>query len=148
MSDKLPPLLTDPENATSFAVMVTAIEEEIEVETALVTLPVPSVVIVTLLEPVALALRLTAPLEPDDVCNINVLADTVLDVVMVPLAVSVRLPKVDVIFPEVPIVAEAPVVVTEKLPPTVEAPSVTAPALVMVAVPGLPVLAVKILAAV
>lgn len=149
ISDTVPEALTVPEKATSFAVMVMVLLDDVRaVETALVTLPVPSVVMVTPDVPEALLLSVTAPLEPDDVCNTNVLPDRALDAVMLPLAVNVRLPLVDVIAAEVPMLAEAPVVVTEKLPPTVEAASVTAPALVIVAVPGLPVFAVSPVAAV
>jgi len=53
-----------------------------------------------------------------------------------------------VMAPEVPMLAEAPVVVTEKLPPTVDVPRVTAPALEMSAVPAPPVLAVSVVAAI
>ena len=50
---------------------------------------------------------------------------------MVPLAISVRVPLLEVTVPDVPMLAEAPVVVTEKLPPTADVLKVVAPALVM-----------------
>lgn len=141
---RLFPALTDPEKLTSLAVIVIgAFVVDIEVEPALVTLPVPLVVMVTPVVPVALALSATAPFEPDDVCSTNELPDRVLDVVMVPLPVNVRMPLVEVMAPDVPMVAEAPVVVMEKLPPTVDVLIVTAPLLTMLAVPGLPVLALS-----
>ena len=65
------PPLTVPEKATSLAVMVTEVTKlEMEVEAALVTLPVPSVVM-AILPPVALALRVMSPLEPEEVCSIK-----------------------------------------------------------------------------
>lgn len=139
------PALTVPEKETSLAVMVIAeLVLEIEVEPALVTLPVPSVVIVTPVVPVALALRAIEPLEPDEVCNTSELPEKAFEAVMVPLAVRVKVPLVDVMLPEVPIVAEALVVVIEKLPPTVDVPSVTAPVLLTSAVAEPPALAVRI----
>lgn len=126
--------VSDPENVMSLAVMVvTPPDVEMEVEAAFVTLPVPSVVMFTLPEKlVTLAFNTIFPLEPDDVCNVTpVELESVLEAVMLPLAVSVRVPVVAVITPEVPILAEAPVVVTEKLLPTVDVPRVTAPVLVM-----------------
>lgn len=122
--------------------------EDMEVAPALVTLPVPSVAIVTPLVPVASALSTMPPLEPEDVCNIKELLDKALDAVMVPLAVSVSIPLVDVTAPDVPMVAEAPVVVMEKVLPTVDVPIMTAPALLTSAVPGLPELTVIVEAAV
>lgn len=68
--------------------------------------------------------------------------------VIVPLPVRVSVPFVEVTVPEVPIVADAPVVVMDKLPPTEDVPIKTAPALLMSAVPGLPVLALTVEAAV
>lgn len=143
------PALTEPEKETSFAVMeMGELVDEIEVEPALVTLPVPSVVMVTPVVPIAFAFRVIAPFEPDDVCRIKELPETRLEVVIVPLPVRVSIPLVEEMAPDVPIVAEAPVVVMEKLPPTVEVPSVTAPAFVIKAMPGFPVLALRIVAAV
>ena len=120
-----------PENATSLAVMVTAeLVVLMDLVEALVTLPVPSVVIVTPVVPVTFWLSVTEPLEPEDVVKTTALPEMLLEVVMVPLAVSVSVPLVEVIRPLVPRVAEPPVVVTEKSPPTEEAASVSAPAFV------------------
>lgn len=111
----------------------------------LVKSPVPVAVMVTLLVTVVLLLRVMLPfvavLSTD-----SWLAEMGLPAVMLPLAVSVSVPLVEARAPLVPIFADAPVVVIEKLPPTVEAPNVTAPALDTVAVPGLPVLVVKVVA--
>lgn len=68
--------------------------------------------------------------------------------VIFPLAVKVRVPLVETSVPDVPILAEAPVVVTEKLPPTVDVPRVTAPVFVIKAVLVPPVLTVRLEAAV
>lgn len=142
------PAFIVPANATSLAVIVIAeLVEDIAVDTALVTLPEPSVVMVTPVVPVTLALRVTAPFEPDDVTRDNAFPDRTLEAVSVPLAARLKVPLLDVIAPDVPSVAEAPVVVNEKLPPTVDVPSVSAPALVTSAVPGLPVLTVNTVAA-
>lgn len=123
------PALTVPENATSFAVIVMAeLVLEMEVEPALVTLPVPSVVIVTPLVPVALALRVMEPLEPEDVCNTNELPEKACEAVIVPLAVRVSVPLVDVITPVVPMLADAPVVVMERSLPTIDVSIIVAPA--------------------
>lgn len=148
----LKPPTSVPENATSLAVIVMLLLE-ICVETALVTLPVPSVVMFILpLFAVALALTAMVPLEPEEVVSVRVLpvdpAMRVLEIVMLPLAVRDMLPRVVVIAPEVPKLAEAPVVVIDKLVPTVEVPRVTAPAFVISAVAGLPLLTVRMLAAV
>lgn len=138
------PALT-PVKETSLAVMVMGeLVDEIDVAPLFVTLPVPSVVIVTPLVPVALALSVTAPLDPDDVCNTSVLPEKALEAVILPLAIKVNVPLVEVMVPEVPMLAEAPVVVSEKLPPTVEAPRVTAPALETSAVPAPPLLMVRV----
>lgn len=142
---------TEPEKATSLAVMVTGPDPDVlmPVETALVTLPVPSVVMVTPPPlPVTWSLSVIDPFDPDEVCRTTVAPPIELDVVMEPLAIRVNAPLPEFTIPDVPMVAEAPVVVTEKLPPTDDVPIVTAPVLVMVAVPGLPVLAVRIFAAV
>jgi hypothetical protein len=145
----LVPELTLPEKETSLAVIVIAeLVVDIEVEPAFVTLPVPLVVNVTPVVPVAFALRFIAPLEPEDVLSISALPDRAWEVVMVPLPVSVRVPLVEATAPDVPTLADAPVVVTEKSPPTVEVPIVTAPVLEISAVPEPPVLAVTIVAAV
>jgi len=93
-------------------------------------------------------LRVTEPLEPDEVVSTNALPEMLFDVVIEPLAVSVKVPLVEVTAPLVPIVAVPPVVVTEKLPPTVDAPMVTAPALLISAVALPPELAVIVVAAV
>ncbi len=123
----LVPALTVPEKATSLAVMkIAEFVEEIDVEPALVTLPVPSVLIVTPRVPVALALSAMAPFEPSDVCKVSELPDSALLAVILPLATSVKEPVLDVIAPEVPMLPVAPIVVTEKLPLTVEAARVTA----------------------
>lgn len=145
----LVPALTVPEKATSFAVMVTAeLVLEMDVEPAFVTLPVPSVVIVTPVVPVALAFRVIAPLEPEDVWSTNALPERALEAVMVPLPVRVSMPLVEVMDPDVPMVAEAPVVVTEKLPPIVDVPMSKAPVLLISAVAEPPVFAVRVPAAV
>lgn len=126
------PALTVPEKVTSLAVMVIIWlpVDEIEVETALVTLPVPSVVMSTLTTLVALALRIMLPFDPEDVCNATpVDPERVLDAVIVPLPVRVRIPPA-VTTPVVPIVADAPVVVMERLPPTMDVSMIVAPALV------------------
>ncbi len=145
----LVPALTAPEKLISLAVIEIAelVVDRVPVA-PLVTLPVPSVVIVTPLVPVAELLMTIAALEPDDVCSTNVLPEMALEVVIVPVAVRVRVPLVEVTVPDVPMVAEAPVVVMEKAPPTLEVPIVTAPALLTSAVPGLPALAVMVVAAV
>ncbi len=140
----LVPALTVPEKATSFAVMVMAeLVLEMDVEPALVTLPVPSVVIVTPVVPVAFAFRVIAPLDPEEVCNTKELPERALDAVMVPLAVSVSVPLVDVTAPVVPMVAEVPVVVMERLPPTIDVSIIVLPALVTKPAPLPPVLTLK-----
>lgn len=138
------PALIVPEKATSLAVIVIgAFVEVIDLEAALVTLPVPSAVIVTPVVPETLWLSVTEPLEPDEVCNATELPDTVrgLKTVILPLAVNVTVPLVDVTLPMMLRSADAPVVATEKLPPTDEVIMPTAPALLIYATPGLPVLA-------
>ena len=75
-------------------------------------------------------MRVIEPLLPDDVVSTRTLPEMSLDVVIVPLPISVRVPLVDVTAPDVAMVAEPPVVVIEKSPPTVEAARVTAPLLV------------------
>lgn len=141
----LVPASTAPEKLMSLAVieMAELVVDKLPVA-PLVTLPVPSAVIVIPLVPVAELLMIIAPLEPDDVCSTNVVPEMALDVVTVPLPVRVRAPLVEVRVPDVPIVAEAPVVVTVKLPPTDDAPKITAPVLEIVAAPGLPVLTLKV----
>lgn len=144
---KLVPALTVPENETSLAVMVIGeFVVLIDLVAALVTLPAPSVVIVTPPVPVTLPFKVIEPPEPEDVCRTTVFPDMVrgLKTVMVPLAASVTAPLVDVTFPVMPRVAEAPVVVTEKSPPTDEVVRKIAPALLMYAAPELPVLADKL----
>lgn len=142
------PALTVPVKETSFAVIVIGeLVEEIAAVPLLTTLPVPSVLMVTPVVPVALALRVTAPLDPDDVCKTSVLPEKALEAVILPLAVSVNVPLVEVMAPDVPMLAEAPVVVNVKLLPTVEAPRVTAPALDTSAVPLPPVLMVRVFVA-
>lgn len=145
----LVPASTAPEKPMSLAVieMAELVVDKLPVA-PLVTLPVPSAVIVIPLVPVAELLMIIAPLEPDDVCSTNVVPEMALDVVTVPLPVRVRAPLVEVRVPDVPIVAEAPVVVTVKLPPTDDVPTVTAPVLEILAIPGLPLLAVIVVAAV
>ena len=125
------PALTVPEKVTSLAVMlIDAFVEEMDLVAALVTLPVPSVVMVTPVVPVAFWLSVTEPLEPVEVLKVKALPEMTLDVVMLPLAVRVKVPFVEVTFPLVPILAEPPVVTTEKSPPTEDAAIVRAPALV------------------
>lgn len=67
--------------------------------------------------------------------------DIMLLAVTLPVGVRVRVPLVEVIFPDVPMLAEPPVVATEKSLPTVDAESVIEPALVTKAVPEPPVVA-------
>lgn len=150
MSETVPfPALTVPEKATSLAVIVIAeFVLDIEVETAFVTLPVPSVVIVTPVEPVTSAFIVTAPLEPEDVCRVKALPKSTCELVIEPLPVRLSVPLLEVRAPDVPIVADAPVVVTEKLPPTDDVPISTAPVLLISAVPVPPVFAVMVEAAV
>lgn len=62
--------------------------------------------------------------------------DTRLLAVRLPVGVNVSVPLVEVILPDVPMFAEPPVVVTEKLLPTVDVDKVTEPALVIKAVPA------------
>ncbi len=123
--------------------LIGALVEEMEVETALVTFPVPSAVIVTPLVPVTLLLRVISPLEPDDVVRRTMfpLGRPVTE--RVPLAVRLRVPLVETALLATFRLAEAPVVVTEKLPPTTDEPSVVAPALEISAVPGLLVFALN-----
>lgn len=138
------PALTDPEKATSFAVMdIGELVVLMDVETALVTFPVPSAVIVMPLVPVTLLLRVIAPLEPDDVVNRTIFPLDGPAAERVPLAVKLRVPLVETALLATLRLAEAPVVVTEKLPPTTDEPRVVAPALEIVAVPGLPVFALN-----
>lgn len=149
ISDTVPlPAAMLPEKVTSLAVIVTAeLVVEMDVEPALVTLPVPSVVIVTPVVPVAFAFKATVPLLPDDVLNTNELPERALDAVRLPFVVMVRAPLLEVIAPVVVKLADAPVVVSENVPPAVDAPTDTAPELVTKAVPGLPVLIVKLVLA-
>lgn len=107
------PAFTVPENATLFAVItIGELVVLMEVPPPLLTLPVPLVVIVTPVGPVTLPLRLI-------------------------LSVAVRLiePLVETRGAKLVIVAEAPVVVTEKLPPIVDPARVKAPELVKKAAP-------------
>lgn len=147
----LPPVaLTEPENVTSLAVInILQLPQVRLVDPALVTLPVPSVVIVRL-PPLAVvsAFRVTLPFDPEEVCSTTDAPKRALDAVMVPLALKVRVAVEEVTEPEVPMVAEAPVVVTEKLPAIDDPPRVTAPALVISAVPVDVLLAVNVVAAV
>jgi len=131
INDTVPvPALTVTVEVTSLAVIVMAeLVLEMEVLPALVTFPVPSVVMVTPVVPVALAFSAIVPFDPDEVLNTKELPENALDAVMLPLAVIVNVPVLDVIAPLVVKLAEAPVVVSEKAPPTVEAPTDTAPAL-------------------
>lgn len=143
------PALTVPEKATSFAVIeIAEFVDEMLVEPAFVTLPVPSVVMATPVVPVPLALRAIVPLLPAEVDKTSELPDNTWLAVRFPLAVSVKVPLVDVIAPAVVILAEAPVVVIEKLPPMVDAPIAKAPVLDTNAVPGLALFAVNAEAAV
>lgn len=103
----------------------------------MVTLPVPSVVMVTPVVPVALALSAMLPLEPDEVCRSSEFPEITFEVVIVPLAVRLNSPLVDVMAPVVPILALLPVVVTANSPPTDDAARVSAPALLKYALAGL-----------
>lgn len=152
-NDTVPdPALTEPEKVTLLAVILIAeLVVEIDVEPAFVTLPVPSAVMVIAPVPVAvdaLALRFIEPLDPDDVCSTRAFADNALLAVMLPLPVNVNVPVVDVMAPDVVMLAEAPVVVTEKLPPTVDVLMFRAPVLLMSAVAEPPVFALRSPAAV
>lgn len=84
--------------------------------------------------PVALIVLLFVTLPPLRVM-IVLAPDIMLLAVTLPVGVRVSVPLVDVTLPDVPMFAEPPVVVTEKLLPTVEVESVTEPALVTKAVP-------------
>jgi len=112
-----------------------------------VMVPEPLALIETVVELVAVALTAMLPFVPEAVCKTIALPLIALEVVMLPLPVSVNVPVDDVRIPEVPMVADAPVVVTEKLPPTVDAPRVTAPALETSAVALPPALTVKLVEA-
>jgi hypothetical protein len=105
MRDTVPePALTVPKKATSLAVMVIgALVLLMEVPTALVTLPVPSVVRVTPFVPEALALRVIEPL--------------------LPVVVNARVSPLTA-----PAVVKLPLVLTVKTPPIVDAPMETSPA--------------------
>lgn len=149
ISEMVPlPALTVPENVTSLAVMVIgALVVDMALLTPFVTLPVPSVVIVIPVVPVALALRATVPLLPEDVVNNSALPDNALEAVRLPFVVRVSVPVLEVIAPVVVRLAEAPVVVKENVLPTVEAPILTAPAFVTKAVPELVVFTVRLVVA-
>lgn len=127
------PAFTEPAKATSLAVMVIGVFVEdvsIDVDTTFVTLPVPSaVMVVPPVPPKALALSAMVPLDPEEVCNTSVSPLTIFEVVMLPLAVTVSVCP-ELVMPDVDKLAELPVVVIDKLPPTDELPSVTAPSLV------------------
>lgn len=87
--------------------------------------------------PVALIVLLLVTVPP--LRTIVVLApDIMLPAVTLPVGVSVRVPVDEMTFPDVLMFAEAPVVVMEKVLPTVEVDSVTEPALVIKAVPAPP----------
>ena len=104
------PALTLPENATSLAVMVIgALVDEMEVDTALVTLPVPLVVMVTPVVPVALAFRATRPLVEVAVLILSRFADKALLIVVLPAADMSSVPDA-VTVPLVPSVPAAVVV--------------------------------------
>jgi hypothetical protein len=119
----VPIICSEPEKAMSLAVIVMGEEfAEMVVETAFVTVPVPSVVMV--IEPPpkpapTLALSTIDPLEPEEVCRTaSPVNDAVIgfEMVIFPLAFKVKVPPPYVMFPEVPILADAPVVVIFKLP--------------------------------
>lgn len=131
------PALTVPENDTSLAVIEMGESvEEMDLDAALLTLPVPSVTIVTPVVPTTFSLRVTAPFVLEDVCSTMALPERRLEPVMLPLAIRVSVPLDELTVPDVPMLAEAPVVVTVKLPLAVELLLiVTAPALVTSAVP-------------
>lgn len=138
------PALTEPEKETSLAVMeIAELVEEIEVEPILVTFPVPSAVIVTPLVPVRLVLTVIAPLEPDDVVNRTIFPLGAPPTERVPLAVRLSVPLVEMALLLTLRLADAPVVVTEKLPPTTDEPRAVAPALEISAVPEPPVFALS-----
>ena len=66
-----------------------------------VKLPVPSVVMVTPVVPVTAWFNVMVPFEPDDVCMFMAAPETALDVVILPLAISVTVPVVVVKLPVV-----------------------------------------------
>lgn len=99
-----------------------------KIESVLVTLPVPSVVILIPFVPEAVALTAIEPLEPDEVCKMRLLALIEFEVVMLPLAASVSVPPAP-IEPLVPMLAVAPVVVIERSLLIELKPIVTAPVL-------------------
>ncbi len=98
------------------------------IESLLVTLPVPSVVMLMPLVPDAVALIATEPLEPDEVCKTRLLAVIVFEVVIVPFAVRVIVPPALTLL-DVPMLAEAPVVVIERSLLMEQKSTVTAPVL-------------------
>lgn len=95
-------------------------------------------------------MRVIAPLEPEEVCSVKIFAaaGAKLAALMFPLAVRVRLPAEELTAKLAIIFAEAPVVVIEKSPPTVDVPILRAPEFVTLAVPVLVLLTVKVEAAV
>lgn len=114
-----------------------------------VILPEPLADMVTVVELLVAALTPILPFEPDDVCRTIAFPEMVLEIVIAPLLVNVNVPLVEVRVPNnMPMLARKPVVVTEKLPPTEDKASVVVPVFEMSAVPGLPVLAESVAAAV
>lgn len=140
------PALSVPERVTSLAVIDMGVLPDVEIalDAPLVKLPVPSVVAVIPVVPVAFAFKAMVPLLPDDVVNTRELPESALEAVRLPFVVIVSVPALDVMAPVVVRLAEAPVVVKENVLPTVEAPTLTAPALVTKAVPPLPEFAVRL----
>ncbi len=130
------PPLREPEKDTSLAVICIC-DADRDVEMALLTSPVPLVVIrITPLVLLALALRTIEPFEPEEVVRDKLLsADNALDVVILPLAVRESAP-VDVISPEVLIFAEAPVVVNTRSSVIFDVAMATAPEFVIVETPA------------
>lgn len=102
------PALTVPEKTTSFAVIVIgAFVVLMAVETALVTLPVVAVVIVTPVVPVALAFSCTSPLTEVAVLKLSRFDDKALLIVMLPAVEMSSVP--DAVT--VPLVAKVPAAV-------------------------------------
>lgn len=138
-----PALMVPVPSVTVLAVIaIAALVEEIELEFDTIRSPVPSVVMVTPFVPATepLLLIVMFPLEVEPVCRTTVLPDTGLPTIILPrFDVSVNVPEVDVRAPFTPIILEAPVVVTVKVPPTVELIKVRLKALVINAEPVPPV---------
>lgn len=144
------PAFTLPENPMSCAVIVMAeFVEDMEVETALVTEPLPFVEILTPVVPVALALiAMELPIAPllAVVDKTRALPETAFDIVKLALELRVNVPLVEVMAPDVPRSNSKLGAVMVKVLPTEELPTVKLDVkeLVINAVPGLPVFAVTV----